>query len=54
MLNDYLQFAKTQAKENTTELKLNEIFKEIKDDLNNNNLEISLDENIILKGEPWL
>ena len=50
MLNDYLQFAKTQAKENTTELKLNEIFKEIKDDLNNNNLEISLDENIILKG----
>ena len=50
MLNDYLQFAKTQAKENTTELKLNKIFKEIKDDLNNNNLEISLDENIILKG----
>ena len=52
MLNDYLQFAKTQAKENTTELKLNEIFVEIKDDLNNNNLEISLDENIILKGRP--
>ena len=51
MLNDYLQFAKTQAQENTTELNLNELFKEIKDDLNNENLKFyHLMKILILKG----
>ncbi len=49
MLNDYLQFAKTQSQEDTTTVNLNNLFTSIKNDhsdnkvlLNDNNLEISL------------
>ena len=53
MLNDYLQFAKTQASENTTKINLNNLFRSIKKDFNNNNLELNeSDEDIELKGRP--
>ena len=38
MLNDYLQFAKTQFQENTTTVNLVSILRSIKKDLNNNNV----------------
>ena len=40
MLNDYLQFAKTQSQENTTSVNLKDLFDEIKSQINNNNLKI--------------
>ena len=51
MLNDYLQFAKTQSQENTVEISLNSLFKEINNNLNNK-LNISLIDEIKLKGRP--
>ena len=53
MLNDYLQFAKTQAQENTTEINLSNLMKSLVVDFNND--QISLIENkevIKLKGRP--
>tara|TARA_B100000575_G_scaffold294196_1_gene308559 strand:+ start:2831 stop:4147 length:1317 start_codon:yes stop_codon:yes gene_type:complete len=50
MLNDYLQFAKTQAKEETSSVDLFVLFNEIKKDLNNENFVLSKSEKIILKG----
>ena len=50
MLNDYLQFAKTQAQENTSVINLSDLFNEIKKDLKNENLIIRNLENTILKG----
>ena len=50
MLNDYLQFAKTQAKENTSTIDLSDLFNEIKKELKNDNLTILTSEQIILKG----
>ena len=52
MLNDYLQFAKTQAQEDTIEINLKNLFDDIKNDFNINSLNISSEENIILKGRP--
>ena len=52
MLNDYLQFAKTQTQEGTSEINLESLFKEIKDNLNNKNFEILSIDKIILKGRP--
>ena len=52
MLNNYLQFAKTQVQENTTIINLVNIFDEIKNDLNSDNLIISNLEDINLKGRP--
>ena len=52
MLNDYLQFAKTQAQENTRNIEIGKILKEISSDLNNENLEILFNEDIYLKGRP--
>ncbi len=52
MLNDYLQFAKTQAKESTVSINLNKLFEEISKNLNNDNLKVSYEENIDLKGRP--
>ncbi len=52
MLNDYLQFAKTQSRESTTEIELTKLFKEIERDINNENLKISCEEKIILQGRP--
>ena len=39
-LNDYLQFAKTQAKEKPQSNNLQNLFNEIKKDFNNKNLKI--------------
>ncbi|OUV60003.1 MAG: two-component sensor histidine kinase [Candidatus Pelagibacter sp. TMED128] len=50
MLNDYLQFAKTQTKENTTTIDLANLFIEIKKDLKNENLTFLSSEKTILKG----
>ena len=52
MLNDYLQFAKTQAQENTVRVNLNKIFYEIQENFNSDKLDISIEENIILNGRP--
>jgi len=52
MLNDYLQFAKTQSQENTSEIKLNDLFKKILNNFTNKNLNISFGENIRLIGRP--
>ena len=38
MLNDYLQFAKTQSQENTSTINLNDLLKSIKKDFNNNKI----------------
>ena len=50
MLNDYLQFAKTQAQENTSVINLSDLFNKIQKDLKNNNLTLVNLEDIILKG----
>ncbi len=52
MLNDYLQFAKTQSKEVTTTIELTNLFKDIKTNINSENLQISFQEKVILKGRP--
>ena len=52
MLNDYLQFAKTQTQEDTSEINLNELFNEIKKNIGNQNLRLLPSENIVLKGRP--
>ena len=53
MLNDYLQFAKTQAQENTSTINLNTLLNSIKKDFNNNKFTYeSNDETIELKGRP--
>ena len=52
MLNDYLQFAKTQSLESTKEVNLAKIFNEIKKDINNNNLEILIADDVNLKARP--
>ena len=51
MLNDYLQFAKTQAQENTSTINLNTLLNSIKKDFNNDKFTYeSNDETIELKG----
>jgi two-component system, OmpR family, osmolarity sensor histidine kinase EnvZ len=50
MLNDYLQFAKIQAQEETTKINLDNLFKEIRKDLNNENYILQEQKGIILKG----
>ena len=53
MLNDYLQFAKTQTQENTSKVNLNKILNTIKDEFNNDNLSIiSKNLSIELEGRP--
>jgi two-component system osmolarity sensor histidine kinase EnvZ len=53
MLNDYLQFAKTQAQENTSTINLNTLLNSIKKDFNNDKFTYeSNDETIELKGRP--
>ena len=53
MLNDYLQFAKTQTQEKTTEINLAKILNEISDSFKSTNLNILLEnDKIILKGRP--
>ncbi len=50
MLNDYLQFAKTQTQEDTTEINLSDLLKRIKKNLNNNNLSLIELKDISIKG----
>ena len=50
MLNDYLQFAKTQSKEETSSVDLSVLFNEIAQNLKNKNLVIVKLEKVILKG----
>ena len=52
MLNDYLQFAKTQSQESTTSVNLKDLFDEIKSQINNNNLKITCNNSINLKCRP--
>ena len=53
MLNDYLQFAKTQSQENTTSVNMNNLLNSIKDDFNNNKLSLEKNsESIVLQGRP--
>ncbi len=52
MLNNYLQFAKTQATESTSNIDLKRLFEEVKKDFNTKNLQISQIEEIHLKGRP--
>ena len=53
MLNDYLQFAKTQTQENTTKINLNNLLRHIKNDLNNDRLTFSNNDTFIeLNGRP--
>ena len=52
MLNDYLQFAKTQAQEETAEIELGKLFNDIKNDLNNENLQIVQKDEIKLFIRP--
>tara|TARA_B100000963_G_scaffold333388_1_gene325672 strand:+ start:73 stop:1389 length:1317 start_codon:yes stop_codon:yes gene_type:complete len=50
MLNDYLQFAKTQAQENTTKISLSDLLSSIKDQFTNDKINISNVNNIELNG----
>ena len=50
MLNDYLQFAKTQVKENSSKFNLPNLLSEIKKDLKNDNLTFINSEETILTG----
>ena len=52
MLNDYLQFAKTQSKESSTSIELTNLLKELSQNLDNKNLDIPFQDNITLKGRP--
>ncbi|MDC1212844.1 ATP-binding protein [Pelagibacteraceae bacterium] len=52
MLNDYLQFAKTQVQENTTKIDLVVLFNSIKNQFDNEKLIISNKDKIQLKGRP--
>ncbi len=52
MLNDYLQFAKTQSQENTASVNLKDLFDEIKSQINNDNLKIVCNSSINLMGRP--
>ena len=50
MLNDYLQFAKTQTKENTEKIFLKDIFQVIENRIKNSNLELIIDSEISFYG----
>ncbi len=52
MLNDYLQFSKTQSQESTSEINLSDLFNQIENGFDNKNLEIFHNDKIILKGRP--
>ena len=53
MLNDYLQFAKTQSQENTATININNLLNSIKNDLNNDKLIFRNNgESIELQGRP--
>ena len=53
MLNDYLQFAKTQSQEKTIKIELKQLFNEILSSLNNKNIKIVSIPEIFLNGRPF-
>ena len=52
MLDDYLQFAKTQLQEKTVEINLNKLFDEIRNNFNNTKLSFENKKEIYLKCRP--
>ena len=52
MLNDYLQFAKTQAQEKSDNIELVKLFKDIRETLNNDSIKILYESEIHLKARP--
>ena len=52
MLNDYLQFAKTQSQESTSNTNLRNLFGDLEKSINSNNLKINCKEDINLKIRP--
>ena len=53
MLNDYLQFAKTQSQENTKIVDVNNLLNELKNEFNNDNLSfVNKNKVVELKGRP--
>ena len=52
MLNDYLQFAKTQAQENTSNININELFEQLQNNIKKDNLKVSIDKDVFLNGRP--
>ena len=52
MLNNYLQFAKTQSTESTSNINLKKLFYEITNDFNTKNLQVSNIDEIQFKGRP--
>ena len=52
MLNDYLQFAKTQSQEMTTNINLNNLLIELKKSIHNENFKINCLENININCRP--
>tara|TARA_B100001121_G_scaffold309125_1_gene334986 strand:+ start:686 stop:2002 length:1317 start_codon:yes stop_codon:yes gene_type:complete len=53
MLNDYLQFAKTQSQEETKEINFTELFNTINKNFNTNALEILVEGEISFNGRPF-
>ena len=53
MINDYLQFAKSQAQENTSSINLSDLLKNIKNELDNDKILLNESNSVIkLKGRP--
>ena len=53
MLNDYLQFARTQTQESTTVVNIGELLNSIKDKFDKNKLSLNISDKVIqLKGRP--
>ena len=50
MLNDYLEFARTQAIEETVEVDIKKLFNEIEGNINDKNLIFAYSENVTIKG----
>ena len=50
MLNDYLEFARTQATEETVEVDIKKLFNEIENNVRNQNLIFTNSESVIIKG----
>ena len=50
MLNDYIEFARTQAIEETVEVDIKKLFKVIEDNINDKNLIFTYSENVTIKG----
>ena len=52
MLNDYLQFAKTQSLEKSSNINLKRLLNELENSINNENLKINCKDNINFKARP--